>query len=104
MSATVRDNTESHRFELEIDDHVAKAWYRRQGNVITFTHTEVPPELEGKGVGSRLARGALDAVRAAGEKVVALCPFIAAYMRRHREYDDLLKTPRHDDPPAHPKA
>jgi predicted GNAT family acetyltransferase len=90
MTATVRDNTQSHRFELEIDDHVAKAWYRRQGNVVTFTHTEVPEELGGKGVGSRLAKGALDKVRAAGERVVAVCPFIAAYIKRHREYADLL--------------
>lgn len=89
----VRDNIRSHRFELEIDDQVAKAWYRMQGNVITFTHTDVPESLSGKGVGSRLAQGALDAVRAAGLKVVALCPFIAAYIKRHREYQDLLEPP-----------
>jgi predicted GNAT family acetyltransferase len=90
MASDVRDNTASHRFELEIDDQVAKAWYRMQGNVVTFTHTEVPAALSGQGVGSRLAKGALDAVRSAGQKVVALCPFIAAYIKRHREYQDLL--------------
>jgi predicted GNAT family acetyltransferase len=90
MASDVRDNTASHRFELEIDDQVAKAWYRMQGNVVTFTHTEVPATLSGQGVGSRLAKGALDAVRSAGQKVVALCPFIAAYIKRHREYQDLL--------------
>jgi len=89
----VRDNTVSHRFELEIDDQVAKAWYRKQGNIITFTHTDVPEALSGHGVGSSLAKGALDAVRAAGERVVALCPFIAAYIRRHGEYQDLLAQP-----------
>jgi predicted GNAT family acetyltransferase len=89
----VRDNTVSHRFELEIDDQIAKAWYRKQGNVITFTHTDVPEAVAGRGVGSRLAKGALDAVRAAGERVVALCPFIAAYIRRHGEYQDLLVEP-----------
>jgi len=91
--AEVHDNIVSHRFELEIDDQVAKAWYRKQGNVITFTHTEVPETLSGKGVGSRLAQGALDAVRSAGERVIALCPFIAAYIRRHGEYQDLLQEP-----------
>jgi predicted GNAT family acetyltransferase len=96
MASIVRDNIVSHRFELEIDDDVAKAWYRRQGNVVTFTHTDVPAALSGKGVGSRLAKGALDAVRAAGLKVVAKCPFIAAYLKKHPEYDDLL-TP--DAPP-----
>ena len=83
---------------LEIDDEVAKAWYRRQGNVVTFTHTDVPAALSGKGVGSRLAKGALDAVRAAGLRVVAKCPFIAAYLRKHPEYDDLLTPP--DGPPS----
>jgi uncharacterized protein len=90
MSSQVRDNQQSHRFELEVDDVVAKAWYRQQGNVITFTHTDVPEALSGRGVGSRLAKGALDAVRAAGQKVVAMCPFIAAYIGKHHEYDDLL--------------
>lgn len=90
MSSQVRDNQQSHRFELEVDDVVAKAWYRQQGNVITFTHTDVPDALSGKGVGSRLAKGALDAVRTAGPKVVAMCPFIAAYIGKHHEYDDLL--------------
>ena len=91
--AEVHDNTVSHRFELEIDDQVAKAWYRKQGSIITFTHTEVPEALSGRGVGSSLAKGALDAARAAGERVIALCPFIAAYIRRHREYQDLLEQP-----------
>ena len=98
MTATVRDNPERHRFELEIDDHLARAAYRRQGNIITFTHTEVPSELGGKGVGSALAKGALDLVRAAGLRVVAECPFIAAFIRRHREYADLLA----DEPPQPP--
>jgi predicted GNAT family acetyltransferase len=100
MASDVRDNTRSHRFELEIDDQVAKSWYRLQGNVITFTHTEVPDALSGKGVGSALAKGALDAARAAGRKVVALCPFIASYIKRHREYQDLLVQPDDSSPPT----
>jgi uncharacterized protein len=93
MPSEVHDNLRSHRFELEIDDQVAKSWYRVQGNVITFTHTEVPDSLAGKGVGSRLAKAGLDAARAAGQKVVAMCPFIADYIKRHREYQDLLVKP-----------
>ncbi len=99
MASGVRDNTRSHRFELEIDDQVAKSWYRLQGNVITFTRTDVPESLSGKGVGTRLATGALDAARAAGLKVVALCPFIAAFIKRHREYQDLLVKPDDDVSP-----
>ncbi len=89
----VRNNTRNHRYELEIDGSLAKAWYRENGDVITFTHTQVPEALSGRGVGSQLAKGALDAVRAAGPKVVAVCPFIAAYIKRHAEYDDLLAQP-----------
>jgi predicted GNAT family acetyltransferase len=95
MAAVVRDNTSRHRFELEIDDQVAKASYRLQGNVITFTHTAVPDSLEGGGVGSRLARGALEMVRAAGLKVVAKCPFIAGWIERHPDFKDLLAKDDH---------
>jgi uncharacterized protein len=93
---TVRDNTHAHRFELEIEGHLAKAWYRRSAGVITFTHTDVPDALAGRGIGSRLAKGALDLVRADGLKVVPLCPFIAAYIAKHREYADLLSSPATD--------
>ena len=91
MSNTVYDNTSLHRFELEVDGHIAFAEYTRAPDIITSIHTVVPTELGGKGVGSQLARGALDAVRAQGLKVVAQCPFIAAYIAKHAEYQNLLK-------------
>ena len=80
MIATVNDNKTEHRFELEAEGHLAAAYYRRSGNAITFAHTEVPPELGGKGVGSSLVRGALDQVRAEGLQVVAQCPFVKAWI------------------------
>ena len=86
----VRDNPATHRFELAADGHVAVAYYQLKPGVITFTHTEVPHELEGAGVGSRLVRGALEAVRARGLKVVAQCPFVSAYIAKHAEFGDLL--------------
>jgi predicted GNAT family acetyltransferase len=86
----VVDNGDEQRFELVVDGLTAFAAYQRDGNVIVFTHTEVPPELQGRGVGSALARGALDAARAEGAEVVPLCPFIASYIRRHPEYLDLV--------------
>ena len=92
MIDTVNNNIEKHRFELEVDGHVAAAYYERSGNVITFVHTEVPPELGGKGVGSALVRGALDQVRAEGLKVVAQCPFVKAWIGKNPAYADLLKT------------
>lgn len=57
--------------------------------VVTFIHTEVPRALSGKGVGSRLARHVLEAARADGMQVVPSCPFIAAWMKKHPEYDDI---------------
>jgi predicted GNAT family acetyltransferase len=90
MSETVRDNTARNRFELEVDGVIAFSEYHRKNGVVTFIHTEVPDSLGGKGVGSRLAKGALDLVSAAGEKVIARCPFIAAYIKKHAEYQDLL--------------
>jgi predicted GNAT family acetyltransferase len=86
----VRNNRAEQEFELDLDGHRAIAAYQREGDVITFTHTLVPHEIEGRGVGSKLVRAALDASRDAGFKVVAQCPFVAAYIKRHPEYRDLL--------------
>lgn len=87
----VRDNLEKHQFEMIVDGHIALAAYRLTPDTITFTHTEVPKELGGRGIGSQLAKGALDQVRKRGMKVVPLCPFIKAYIEKHAEYQDLLK-------------
>lgn len=86
----VRDNIALNRFELDVEGRLAVTYYSKQGNIITFTHTEVPPELSGKGVGSALARGALENVRAQKLRVVAQCPFIAAFIGKHPEFADLL--------------
>jgi predicted GNAT family acetyltransferase len=91
----VRDNTTRHRFELDVGGITAFIDYRRQGDIVTFVHTEVPDALSGKGVGSQLVRGALDLVRSRGEKLVAECPFTAAYIKKHPEYQDLLAEPLH---------
>ena len=89
MSA-VRDNKEASRYELAVDGDVAIAVYQRRGDVIAFTHTEVPPQLEGHGVGSALIKGALDDVRARGLAIIPACEFVAAYLERHPEEQDLL--------------
>jgi predicted GNAT family acetyltransferase len=89
--ADVRDNTERHRFELDAEGHVAFSNYKRDGGTITIMHTEVPRELNGKGIGSALVRGLLDIVRAQGLKAVPLCPFVAGYIAKHPEYADLLR-------------
>jgi predicted GNAT family acetyltransferase len=85
------NNRAHHRYELAVDGHIAATYYAIADGVITFIHTEVPPELGGKGVGSTLIKGALDQVRADGLKVIAQCPFVKAYIDKHPDYADLLK-------------
>jgi len=86
----IRDNPARHRFELDVDGHVAFSEYTRSGAVVTLRHTEVPPALNGRGIGSTLVRGVLDLLRAQGAKVVPRCPFVKAYIDKHGEYADLL--------------
>ena len=81
----VRDDRAASRFELEADGAVAFAAYRREGDAIVFTHTVVPDELRGAGIGSRLIAGALAEVRGEGLKVVPQCPFVADYLAKHPE-------------------
>jgi len=91
MPDNVRDNEAEHRFEMDAGDDTAVAYYRLEPGVITFTHTEVPAALWGQGIGSRLMRGALETARARSLKVVPRCSFVAAFMRRHPEFNDLLR-------------
>lgn len=90
MSLQVTDNEAKHRFEAEVNGHTAVAEYRRRGDTIIFTHTEVPEALAGQGVGGELVRGALDQVRAAGGRVVAACSFVAAFIDKHPHYQSLV--------------
>jgi predicted GNAT family acetyltransferase len=91
MPDEVQNNPAQSRFELIAEGGMAAAYYDLAPGLITFTHTEVPRALEGRGIGSKLARGALEAVRARGLKVVAECPFIRAYIGKHAEFQDLLR-------------
>jgi uncharacterized protein len=90
MSEIVNNN-EKHSYELAVDGHVAAAHYKIDDGVIIFVHTEVPPELGGKGIGSKLITGALDQVRADRLKVIAECPFVKAFIEKKPAYQDLLK-------------
>ena len=87
----VNNNKAHHRYELEVEGYLATEHYKLDGNVITFEHTDVPKELGGKGVGSKLVQGALDQVRAAGLQVIPECPFVKAWIEKHPEYADLVK-------------
>ena len=93
MSETmqVRDNAERKRFEIDLGDGTfAFADYNLITGKIMFTHTEVPPAHEGKGVGTALIKAGLASARERGLKVIPTCPFFASYMKRHSETHDLL--------------
>lgn len=87
----VVDNPAQGRYELSLGERLVgfSAYVVRPARIV-FTHTEVDGAYEGQGLGSMLARGALDDVRLRGLRVTPRCPFIAAYIRRHPEYEDLI--------------
>jgi predicted GNAT family acetyltransferase len=86
----VRNNEAESRFELEEDGALAYASYDLSDGAIAFTHTIVPKEVEGRGIGSRLIRAALEDARERGLKVVPLCSFVRGYIERHPEVQDLV--------------
>lgn len=87
----VRHRPDQGRFDLLVGDTLAgHTEYRERGRRYLFTHTEIVPAFEGQGLGSRLAAGTLDQVRALGVSVVPLCAFVERYIERHSEYGDLV--------------
>lgn len=86
----VIDNKEKERFEIDLDGKTALIDYSEQNGVVAMTHTEVPDGFEGKGVGSKLVKGALEIVKNDGKRVRPLCTFVAAYIKRHPEYESLV--------------
>jgi uncharacterized protein len=87
----VSDHPEVERYEISVDGRRAGlAAYELQGDVIAFTHTEIDDAYEGQGLGSQLARSALDDARGRGLKVRPLCPFIRGWIKRHDDYADLV--------------
>ncbi len=87
---SVRNNTEEGRFEVDVDGGLAISNYDIHGDTIYFTHTEVPEAAEGRGIGNILARVALKHARANRLRVVPRCKFIAAFIGRHPEFQDLV--------------
>jgi predicted GNAT family acetyltransferase len=91
MEPTVTDAPDSSRYELRDGDRLlGLAAYQRRGTRVVFTHTEVDDDEERSGLGSRLVRAALDDVRGRGQTVVPLCSFVAGWIQRHPDYQDLV--------------
>lgn len=86
----VADNTARRRFELEEAGAIAFADYRIEGDRLVIPHVEAAEALRGTGAAGRLMEGVLSIARERGQKVVPLCSYAAAYMRRHKEHADLM--------------
>jgi hypothetical protein len=87
---TVTNNPAANQFELSTGRKLAFLQYKLRPGRIVFLHTEVPKELEGHGIGGKLARAGLEFARKQGLVVVPLCPFVADYIKRHPEFVDLV--------------
>jgi len=83
-------NAAASRFEARIDNGIARADYRITDGTMMLVHTEVPRAVEGRGIAGRVVRTALEHAKAEGFKVVPVCSFVRAYIRRHPEYQSLL--------------
>jgi len=86
----VQHQAESQRFVVFTPQGLALCSYCREGNVLVLPHTEVPAALEGRGIAAALVAAALAWARSEGLKVQPACSYVAAYMRRHPETQDLL--------------
>ena len=86
----VRDNRAADRFEIDLEGHLAIAQYILAPDHIIFTHTEVPPELGGRGLATRLVEAGLASARQRGLSVVPRCAVFGRYMMKHPETHDLM--------------
>lgn len=88
----VKNNEELSQFEarLEAGEKALIAYRVEKDGTLNLLHTEVPPDYEGKGVGSRLVKQTLEQIKSEGNKIIPSCPFVAAYIERHSEYESLV--------------
>lgn len=91
MVNSVTDYPEKDRFELTIEGHVAFATYHKEADVIHITHVEAPPALRGTGAAGKLMRGIMQHIVDNEHKVVPICGYAAAWIKKHKEFHSLLK-------------
>ena len=84
MTTTVRDNAQASRYELDESGQIVFAIYRREGPVLYIRHVEAPPSLRGKGAAGRLMDGIVKIAASEGLRIVPLCSYAAAWMRRRQ--------------------
>jgi uncharacterized protein len=90
MSNTIRDNAADRRFELERNGHIAFANYERRGSDLVIRHVEAAIPLRGTGAAGELMKGVAEIARSEGLKITPLCGYAWAWIKRHKEYRDLL--------------
>ena len=86
MDLRIKNNTDEKQYEVNVEGHTARIEYIVAQNKVYLTHTEVPTELGGRGVGSALVKGVLADIEKQGQILVPLCPFVASYIKRHPEW------------------
>jgi predicted GNAT family acetyltransferase len=92
MEFPVHNNPDQQQFEVEAEGELAILQYRFHDKLLWLMHTEVPKKLEGHGIASILAHNALEWARATNIKVKVICPFVAVYLKRHPEYNDIVES------------
>ncbi|HRX10201.1 MAG TPA: GNAT family N-acetyltransferase [Draconibacterium sp.] len=90
MDYRLIDNKENNQYEIHVNGFIPKIQYRKSGNKIFLTHTEVPADLAGKGIGSSLVKMVLEDIKQKELKLVPICPFVSAYVKRHAEWSNLI--------------
>jgi predicted GNAT family acetyltransferase len=87
---TVTDNKEQSQYQISLPDDTAFISYHWRDGNRELMHTEVPQQYEGQGIASALAKFAFEDAKGSGQKVVVYCPYLAAYLRKHPEYNELV--------------
>jgi predicted GNAT family acetyltransferase len=92
MAISVTDVPERERFEARDDAGEVAGFmtYQVTGGIVAYTHTEVLPAFEGRGVGSQIARAVMEDAKARGRSVVPLCPFLSKWLEKHHDFDDIV--------------
>ncbi|HEY4217164.1 MAG TPA: GNAT family N-acetyltransferase [Gemmatimonadaceae bacterium] len=86
----VVNNQGAHRFEVDVEGELSVLTYSETATTVNLLHTEVPPTLGGRGVGSSLAQAGLEYAQAAGKRVIPTCPFVQAYIKRHPDWSSIV--------------
>ncbi len=89
MTYTLINNTNKQQYEYQIQGETAKVEYEKAGDILILTHTEVPPDIQGNGIGHDLVKNTLDDIAAHHQKIVPLCPFIVRFIEDNPQYAQL---------------